>query len=78
LQEKSNNLARDAFEIIEKLLPHSPESSWQVELHLAAAVLACAIQLDKCNNHLTQAEGMVRGQHRQKIKDMVEHIRRRK
>ena len=78
LQEKSNNLARDTYEIIEKLLLYTPEGSWNVELHLAAAALACAIQLDKCHNHLTQAERMVRGPHRQKVKNIGEHIRLRR
>ena len=78
LHEKSNNLARDTFEIIKKLLLYSPEGSWNVELHLAAAALACAIQLAECHHHLTQAEGMVHGNHRQKVKNIVKHIRQRR
>jgi hypothetical protein len=75
LQEKSNNLARDTYEIIEKLLLHSPKGSWNVELHLAAAALACTMQLDKCHTHLSQAEGMVHGPQRQKVRNIAERIR---
>lgn len=76
LREKSNNLARDTYGIIQKLLLHSHEGSWNVELHLAAAALAHAIQLDQWHYHLMQAEGMVRGKHLQKVKDIAEHIRK--
>ena len=76
LQENSNNLARDTYDITEKLLLHSPEGSWNVELHLAAAALARATQLDQWHYHLMQAEGMIHGKHFQKVKDIAEHIRK--
>lgn len=75
LREKSNNLARDTYDIIEKLLLLSPEGSWKVELHLAAAALARAIQLDQWHYHLRRAENMIRGNQLQKVKDIAEHIR---
>ncbi len=76
LRENSNNLARDTYDITEKLLLYSPEGSWNVELHLAAAALARAIQLDQWHYHLMQAEGMIHGRHFQKVKDIAEHIRK--
>jgi hypothetical protein len=76
LQKNSNNLAHDTYELIEKLLSRTPEGSWNVELHLAAAALACTNQLDKCHHHLTQAENMVGEKHRAKVKRITEHIRR--
>ena len=46
LRELTNDLTRDTYGIIERLLLHTPEGSWNVELHLAAAALARTIQLD--------------------------------
>jgi hypothetical protein len=76
LRKNSNRLADDTYEIIERLLLHTPEGSWNVELHLAAAALARAIQLDQWGHHLARAEGLVRGQHLQMVKEVTEHIRR--
>jgi len=56
LKETSGNLARDSYTIIERLLLKIPEGSWLVELHLAAASLARAIQLDGWEDHLKHAE----------------------
>lgn len=74
LQENTNNLARDTHEIIEKLLLHSPDGSWNVELYLAAAALARVVQRDHWPDHLNKAEGMVLDQNLQKVKDVGEHI----
>jgi hypothetical protein len=76
LREQSNSLAHDTYEIIERLLLHAPEGSWNVELHLAAAALARTNQLDQWHHHLMQAEGMVGGQHLPKVTGIAEHIRR--
>jgi hypothetical protein len=75
LRGKSSNLARDTYDIIDKLLLHSPEGSWNVELHLAAAALARAIDLDQWNYHLMEAEGEIRGKHLPMVKEIAEHIR---
>jgi hypothetical protein len=75
LREKSNNLARNTYDIIEKVLLHSPKGSWNVELHLAAAALARAIDLDQWNYHLMEAEGEIRGKHLPMVKEIAEHIR---
>ena len=75
LQENSNNLARDTYDITEKLLLHSPEGSWNVELHLAAAALARAVELDQWHYHIMQAEGMVSDEHLRKVKEITAHIR---
>ena len=76
LQENSNNLARDAYNIIEKLLLHSPDGSWNVELHLAAAALARVIQLDQWHYHLMQAEGMIPIKNLRTVEDIAKKIRR--
>jgi hypothetical protein len=76
LRETSKNLAQDTYGIIEKLLFHSPQGSWNVELQLAAAALARAIQLEQWHDHLMQAEAMVSGEQLRKVKDVAEYIRR--
>ena len=76
LRKNSNNLARDTYNIIEKLLLHSPDGSWNVELHLAAAALARVIQLDQWHYHLMQAEGMIPIKNLRKVEDIAKHIRR--
>ena len=76
LRETSKNLARDTYDIIEKLLASSPPGSWQVELHLAAAALARAVQLQQWQGHLRQAEGMVRGANLLKVKNIAGQIHR--
>ncbi len=78
LRENTNNLARDTYDLIEKLLLHSPDGSWHVELHLAAASLARVIQLDQWHDHLIKAEGMIVDQNRSKVKDIAEHIQQYK
>ena len=78
LREKSNKLAHDIYDIIEKLLVHSPKGSWNVELHLAAAALARAIDLNQWNYHLMEAEDMIPGKHLQKVKKIAKHIRQPK
>ena len=75
LREKTNNLARDTYDIIEKLLLHFPKGSWNVELHLAAAALARAIQLDQWHYHLRQAENMTQPKHLQRVKNIAKSIR---
>ena len=40
LRKNTDNLARDAYSVIERLLLHIPNGSWTIELQLAAASLA--------------------------------------
>ena len=68
LKEKSNNLAHDTYNIIKRLLVHYPRGSWTVELHLAAAALARAINIDDWQYHLSQAEDIVPADQLQKLK----------
>jgi hypothetical protein len=75
LRKQSNNLVRDTYEIIERLLMHAPEGSWNVELHLAAAALARAIQLDQWHHHLKKAEDLVGEQQLRKVTGIAGHIR---
>jgi 4-amino-4-deoxy-L-arabinose transferase-like glycosyltransferase len=75
LRAKTYNLARDTYDIIEKLLLHSPEGSWNAELHLAAAALGRAIQVDQWRNHLMQAERMVHDKQLQEVNEISEYIR---
>ena len=74
LRETTNNLARDIYSIIDKLLLHAPVGSWNVELHLAAAALARVVQLDQWHDHLIKAEGLVADEDLRKVKDISEHI----
>jgi hypothetical protein len=74
LRENTNNLARDTYTIIDKLLLHSPVGSWNVELHLAAAALARVVQLNQWHDHLIKAENLVIDQNLRKVKDISEHI----
>jgi hypothetical protein len=74
LWKNTNNLARDAYNIIDKLLLYSPDGSWNAELHLAAAGLARVVQLDQWRDHLIKAEDLVLGQNLQKAKDVAKHI----
>jgi len=67
-KEKSNNLAHDTYAIIKRLLVHYPRGSWTVELHLAAAALARAINIDDWQYHLAQAEDIVPADQLQKLK----------
>ena len=75
LRENSENLARDTYDIIKKILSHSPEGSWNVELHLAAAALARVNQQNQWQGHLMQAEGMIRGDNLGKVRDIAEYVR---
>jgi hypothetical protein len=75
LREKSNNLARDTYSVIERLLLHLPEGSWKVELHLAAAALARDINLNQSQNHLLEAESMTQGKMLQKVRETATLIR---
>jgi hypothetical protein len=68
LKEKSNNLAHDSYTIIKRLLVHYPRESWTVELHLAAAALAQAINIDDWKYHLSQAKDIVPANQIQKLK----------
>jgi uncharacterized membrane protein len=68
LKEKSNNLAHDSYTIIKRLLVHYPLESWTVELHLAAAALAQAINIDDWKYHLSQAKDIVPANQIQKLK----------
>jgi hypothetical protein len=45
-----------------------------VDLHLAAAALARAVQLDQWHDHLIKAEGLVADKDLRKVKDISEHI----
>ena len=76
LRENTNNLARDTYNIIEKLLLHSPDGSWNVELHLAGAALARVIQQDQWHYHLMQAEGMIPSKNFRTVEDIAKKIRR--
>jgi len=67
-KEKSNNLAHDTYAIIKRVLVHYPRDSWTIELHLAAAALARAINFDDWQYHLAQAEGIVPVDQLQKLK----------
>jgi hypothetical protein len=75
LRKKSNNLARDTYDIIEILLSQSPKGSWNVGHHLAAAALARAIQLDQWHYHLRQAENMTHPKHLPRVKNIAKFIR---
>jgi len=75
LRQRTNNLARDTYGILEKIVLHTPEGSWNVQLHLAAAALARTLELDQWQYHLKQAEGNLGGQLLRKVKDIAEHIR---
>jgi hypothetical protein len=75
LQTKSNNLARDTYDLLAKILALSPEGSWNVERQLAAAALARALNLNQWQSHLLQAEGIVHGSQLQKVKDIAVQIR---
>ena len=74
LRENTNNLARDTYNIIDKLLLNAPDGSWNAELHLAAAALARVMQVDQWHHHLIKAEAMVIEQNLEKVKDVAEHI----
>jgi hypothetical protein len=76
LKENTGNLALDAYGIIKRLLLHLPKGSWKVELHLAAAALARAVNIDKWKHHLKQGEAMTNGHQLQKFKEMAAFIRR--
>ena len=54
--------------IIKRLLVHYPLESWTVELHLAAAALAQAINIDYWKYHLSQAKDIVPANQIQKLK----------
>jgi hypothetical protein len=75
LKEPSGNLARDSYTIIERLLLEIPKGSWLVELHLAAASLARAIQLDGWEDHLKQAEKLTSTRHLLQVTKMADRIR---
>ena len=75
LKEPSGNLARDSYTIIERLLLEIPEGSWLVELHLAAASLAHATQLDGWEDHLNHAEELTNESNRPQVTKMVNLIR---
>ena len=68
LKEKSNNLALDTYAIVKRLLVHYPRGSWTVELHLAAAALARAINKDDWQYHLAKAEDIAPADQLQKLK----------
>lgn len=75
LKEMSGNLARDSYTIIERLLLEVPDGSWLVELHLAAASLARAIQLDGWEDHLKHAEELTNKKNLPQVTKMAKHIR---
>jgi hypothetical protein len=69
-KEKTNNLAYDTHAIIERLLAHIPRGAWTVDLHLAAAALAKAINIEGWQYHLAQAEDMIPADQLQKLRDV--------
>ncbi len=75
LKETSGNLALDSYAIIERLLADVPDGSWLVELHLAAAGLARANQLDGWEDHLKHAEKLAGEKNRPQVKNMANRIR---
>ena len=75
LKETSGNLARDSYSIIERLLLEIPYGSWLVELHLAAASLARAIQLDGWEDHLDNAEELTNEKNLPQVTKIARHIR---
>jgi len=75
LRDKSGNLSRDTYAIIEKLLSNLPEGSWNVELHLAAAALARAVHSDQWHYHVMRADALTSGKPLQTVKNISEHIR---
>jgi hypothetical protein len=75
LKEMSGNLARDSYTIIERLLLEVPDGSWLVELHLAAASIARAIQLDGWEDHLKHAEELTNKKNLPQVTKMAKHIR---
>lgn len=75
LKNPSGNLARDAYTIIERLLLEIPDGSWLVEIHLAAASLARAIQLDDWENHLEHAEAQANAKNLPQVKKISNRIR---
>ena len=74
LKKNSNNLARDTYAIVMSLLENVPQGTWKVDLHLAAAALARALQLDQWHYHLRQAEKAVQARHLPRIKKIAELI----
>ncbi len=74
LKEKCNNLALETYRIIERLLMHLPDGSWKVELHLAAAALARAVNLDRGQYHQMQAEDLTHRNQLQRVKDTIAFI----
>ena len=75
LKETSGNLARDSYTIIERLLLGIPDGSWSIELHLAAASLARAIQLDGWEDHLKHAEKLTNEKNLPRVTKMASRIR---
>jgi uncharacterized membrane protein len=75
LKETSGNLARDSYTIIERLLLGIPDGSWSIELHLAAASLARAIQLDGWEDHLKHAEKLTNEKNLPQVTRMASRIR---
>jgi hypothetical protein len=75
LKENSNNLALDSYVLIKRLIAHTPPGSWKVELHLAAAALAHALNLAQWHDHLRQAENMTLAPHLPTVKNIAKFIR---
>jgi len=74
LKQKTGDLARDSYDIIERLISDLPPGSWTTELQLAAAGLARAVNKSHWQDHLKKAEESTRGKNLQKVRNAAKRI----